>query len=1854
MSDITHRISQLSPDKRAKLEVLLHAKKEARLRKKRVEQIEPHERMDGLAPLSLAQQRLWIIEQLTPDTALYTVPFVARLEGEIDQDALQKTLDAMVARHEALRTRIIIKDEEPKQEILDPTPVTLIKHDLSDFPSEQQTKKARELLDEVVKTPFVLQGDDLFRAVFIQETNKIYYLAVMMHHIVSDGWSWGIFIREFALLYQGHTQGVSANLAPLPIQFADYAIWQRSCVQQKALAKQIDYWKTTLTDVPTFLEFPTDKPRSVMPSLAGNTTSTIIDKTLANGLRRFSQDHGVSLFMTMMAGFVILMSRYSRQSDLVIGTPVSGRTRAELEGVFGFFVNTLPLRFKEIDKLTSEALLDQVREVILNGFANQDIPFDQIVELVAPERTLSHTPLVQVVFTLQTDTLQRYEHANMILSPETVSTETAKFDLMVTAVEETDGRLRLFCEYRTDLFLEATIERLLQQFIVLLSHLIADKSCLVKQLEILPKTEKDLVLQTWNDTQRAYPQTDLITLVQEQANNCPEAIAVVEGSTVVDYQTLVGKAAQIARILQDAGVKRSDRVGIYLDRGVGLVEILLGTLMAGAAYVPLDVTYPPNRLKLMAEDAQLSLIISHTSEEGWLFDLNLPILSYDTMQQRQDVYETTSLDLTLTPDDLAYIIYTSGSTGIPKGVAVSHRAIIRLVFGTQYTQFDATRIFLLLAPVSFDASTLELWGALLHGAKCIIYPERVPNLVDLQQIISRQKITTLWLTASLFNLIIDEAPNILAPVQEILTGGEALSPKHIWQAQQQLPQTQFINGYGPTETTTFACCYRIPQLSAPIPSSIFIGHAIGNTTTYILDEYLQPSPIGVPGELYIGGDGLAWGYWDKPAFTAERFVPDPFSTKPGSRLYRTGDLVRWDATGQIEFLGRIDQQIKLHGFRIELGEIETAVLQHASVRNTAVIVREDQHGERRLVAYVVAMPEEQIVPDLLLAQLKQDLPTYMLPSAIVTLDQLPMTNNGKLDHGKLPNPVVETSTTENEEQPLNAIETILQQIWCDTLGSMVNGRDDNFFALGGDSILAIQVVSRANQAGLPISTRQLFQYQTIGELANAIQHTENSPAVIEARQEPVSGIVGILPIVSWFQELSLANPSYFNQSLLLHSQEQLSQAALQEAVSALIVHHDSLRLRLKQTNGNYQLSIDADLQAPPVELIMGNSHRRTVTEIVSAGHQKINMATGPLVYIAIIRDVEHEVDKLLFICHHLAVDGLSWRILLEDLEVAYRQRLENKEIVLPRKTTDLISWQSALQKYLSSSQFGEAFRYWQRFVDIHMPPLLTDKQDGPNTMDAVASMIIEFSVDETQALVVELPNLLNCRVHELLIAILGLVVHQWTQENLVLLALESHGRENLPDVDLSRTVGWFTSLYPVVLTIPDKPVVAAIQDILAQLNQIPALGLSYGLGRYLGDSDKQAALKTIPEPQISFNYLGQFRQGAIGTSLFSPTDDDTNLDQSPNNKRPFLIDIVSSVLGDRLFLNCLYSKHIHLPETIQQIADQFEHSCRQLIVQSKQAEISTTVSLQENLASLPFASHSSFLIPLKRTGSLPPFFCVHPSGGTVFRYRALAQHMHKEQSFYGLQAPGFEHGEEPFTDLVAMARAYINAIQQIDPVGPYYLGGWSLGGVVAYEMACQLQAKGYQVNLLCIIDVDPDLSPYQIKQAKKLLRLTKEIQTVDNLLPLQIKQLRLSEQVDFLTNTEYQDRGQVVDAERFLTYLKVLSAHAKARLAYQMKTYNQKMAVFRARNQSVLEQAKYAPWQIFMHNTIFKSPKVENAIAQWRTYCTNTIDFYEVPGDHMSIMNEPYVLTLAEKLQNALFSSYSELTQGGANVIRKD
>jgi len=1036
-------------------------------------------------PVSFAQQRLWFLHYLEPEVASYNLPLALRLTGQLDAGALEETLNEIVRRHDALRTSFPVSKGQPVQVISPFCQIAFPENDLRNLPVEAREPETSRQAALEANRPFDLAKGPLFRAKLLRLAEEEHLLVVTMHHIVSDGWSVEVFLRELTALYEAFRLGKPSPLPELPIQYADYALWQQNWLRGEVLESQLAYWKKKLAGIPALLELPTDRPRAAAHSMRGASINAVLPPDLHQRLNALARSQGATLFMTLLAAFHALLSRYTGQEDIPVGSPIAGRTQVETEGLIGFFVNTLVLRGDLSADPSFLELLARVRETALEAYAHQDFPFEKLVEELQPARSLSRTPLFQVLFQLIAIPQKKVHLSGLKVEPLRIEGEIAKFDLSLHMIARPD-RLSCTFEYKTDLFEAETIQRLLEHWKVFLAGIVADPDRRVSEIPLITEEERRRILIEWNSTASSYPREKSIGEVFEsQAAKTPDAVALALGKERLTYGELNVRGNRLARLLRDRGVGPEVPVGVFLERSLDMIVGILAILKAGGAYVPLDSSYPRERLAFLIRDTRMPLLLTKKALANKLPDQGCARLHLDEEAEAIARESDEGLPPVASGDALAYVMYTSGSTGTPKGVAIPHRGVLRLVKGVDYIRICPDEVFLQLAPISFDASTFELWGALLNGARCVLFPERVPTAADLRAVIATHGISTLWLTASLFNAVVDADPGTLSGIRHLLIGGEALSVAHVRRAQEALASTQIINGYGPTESTTFACCYRIPHRLAESVNSIPIGSPISNTRVYILDQKRNPVPIGVTGELYIGGDGLARGYLNNPDLTAEKFVGDPFSDQPVGRLYRTGDRVRYRPDGQIEFLGRLDKQVKIHGFRVELGEIEAALARHPAVASAVVVAREDRAGDRRLVAYVVPHDAKKDSLADLRNFLAAKLPDYMVPSAFVPMESLPLIASGKVDWRALPRPGVErTELAPGELLPQDTLELVLLKIWEDVLGVRPVGIRDNFFELGGHSLLAVRLfadIEKAFGRSLPLAT--LFQAPTVEQLA---------------------------------------------------------------------------------------------------------------------------------------------------------------------------------------------------------------------------------------------------------------------------------------------------------------------------------------------------------------------------------------------------------------------------------------------------------------------------------------------------------------------------------------------------------------------------------------------------------------------------------------------------------------------------------------------------------------------------------------------------------------------------------------------------
>ncbi|HEY0601483.1 MAG TPA: amino acid adenylation domain-containing protein, partial [Herpetosiphonaceae bacterium] len=1077
----------------------------------------PRREQTAALPLAFAQERLWFLSHLEPNSPAYNIPVALRLRGQLDIAALQHSFTALVQRHEVLRTNVAVRQGQPIQTLATVGDVPLPILDLSHLPPDEREAEAKRYAEAEAHRPFDLAHDLLIRTTLLQLDRQEHVLVITQHHIVSDGWSTGVMVREIEAFYTAYQSGQAPQLPELPIQYADYAAWQRDWLQAERLAEELAYWTATLADAPTVLALPTDRPRPAIKTYAGAIHRFSLPVALSESLIRLSRQEQVTLFTTVLAAFQVLLCRYTRQTDLVVGTPVANRSQAEIQPLIGLFVNTLALRTDLSGNPTFRQLLQRSHDVVLGSYAHQDLPFEKVVEVIQPERDLSYTPVFQVLFQLDEapETMRVPQLSMEYIEFERVA---AKFDLSLAVINTPQG-LSATIEYSSDLFQPATIARMAGHFEMLVSGIVAAPDCPILDLPMLTGTERSDILGAWDGGASYLQDGCLHERFEAQAARTPDAIAVAYAASDapaerLTYAELNTRANQLAHHLQTLGVGRDTLVGLYVERSLDLAIGLLAILKAGGAYLPLDPSYPAERLAATLDDAEVTVLVT----QSWLATELPRSVPHMVCLDRADLFaaaDTENPASGASADSLAYVIYTSGSTGKPKGVLVTHANVTRLFDATHdWYGFDERDVWTLFHSAAFDFSVWEFWGALLYGGRLVIVPYLVSRSPEaLYALLAAEQVTVLNQTPSAFRQLIwaeqQAAEQRSLALRYVIFGGEALDLQSLrpWFERHGDQQPQLVNMYGITETTVHVTYRPITLADLDSAPGSVIGRPIPDLQLYVLDQRRQLVPLGVPGELYVGGAGVARGYLNRPELTAERFIADPFQPHTGARLYKTGDLARQLPGGDLQYLGRIDHQVKIRGFRIELGEIEAAISAHPAVREVVVVAREErvaggkhaEPGGLRLVAYVVGgdgSADEGTDAPLSAAALRQflqtTLPDHMLPSAWVFLDAMPLTPTGKLDRRSLPAPEQQAAeTAETYVAPRTPVEQALADIWAAVLHRERVGIDDNFFMLGGDSILSVRLLALAKERGLSLSLQDLFRYQTIGALSQHLQPAED-------------------------------------------------------------------------------------------------------------------------------------------------------------------------------------------------------------------------------------------------------------------------------------------------------------------------------------------------------------------------------------------------------------------------------------------------------------------------------------------------------------------------------------------------------------------------------------------------------------------------------------------------------------------------------------------------------------------------------------------------------------------------------------------
>ncbi|HWH90152.1 MAG TPA: non-ribosomal peptide synthetase [Pseudomonas sp.] len=1479
-------------------------------------------------PLSYSQQRMWFLWQMEPDSPAYNVGGMARLRGVLHVEHFEVALQALILRHETLRTTFPSVDGVARQQVHAETGVRMDWKDFSRLPADVRGQHVQQLADAEAHQPFDLETGPLLRACLVKTAEHEHYFVLTLHHIVTEGWAMDIFARELSALYEAFVDERDSPLQPLPVQYLDYSVWQRNWLESGERQRQLDYWTAQLGREHPLLELPGDRPRPPVQSHQGELFRFDLNDELAARVRAFNAQNGLTLFMTMTAALATLLYRYSGQTDLRIGAPVANRIRPESEGLIGAFLNTQVLRCQLDGQMSVGELFEQVRHTVIEGQSHQDLPFDHLVEALQPPRSAAYNPLFQVMCNVQRWEFQQSRTlAGMTVEYLANDARATKFDLNLE-VTDLDHRLGCCLTYSTDLFDEPTIARMARHWRNLLEALIADPQQRLSELPLLDQPEQQQLLDSLGIEPGEHRLDQCIHhLFAEQALLRKDAPALTFAGQTLSYAELDARANRLAWALRERGAGPHVRVGLALERSLEMVIGLLAILKAGGAYVPLDPEYPLDRLHYMIEDSRIGLLLSDRAMFQALGDLPPSVARWCLEDDGAALADcpSSALPFISLAQHQAYLIYTSGSTGKPKGVVVSHgeiamhcQAVIER-FGMRPDDCE-----LHFYSINFDAATERLLVPLLSGAQLVLRAQGQWDAEEICGLIRTHKINVLGFTPSYGSQLAQflATQNEVLPVRMIITGGEALTGEHLQRIRAAFQPAQFFNAYGPTETVVMPLAGLAPQVLEEGAGSVPIGSVIGARVAYILDADLALVPQGATGELFVGGAGLAQAYHDRPGITAERFVADPFAAD-GGRMYRTGDLVRQRADGLVEYLGRIDHQVKIRGFRIELGEIETRLLEHGSIRE-AVVLALDAPSGKQLVGYLVteianqSEAQQAQLRDALKSHLKAQLPDYMVPSHLILLAGMPLTANGKLDRRALPAPDPELNR-QDYVAPSNELEQSLAQIWCEVLNVARVGLNDNFFELGGDSILSIQVVSRARQQGIHFSPRDLFQHQTVQSLAAVAGRTQQ----VTAEQGLLVGESGLTPIQHWFFDTEIPQRQHWNQALLLEPTVALEPRRLQQALRAVIAQHDALRLRFSEVNEAWQ----ATHQALTDEDVLWQFSVDSIEQceaLFADAQRSLHLQNGPLLR-AVLVDFADTRQRLFIAIHHLVVDGVSWRVLLDDLQTAYRQLDAAQALKLPAKTSAFKDWAARLQAYAGSESLREELAWWQAQLagpDFDLP--CENPQGGVQNRHA-QTVSVRLDGARTRQLLQQAPSAYRTQVNDLLLTALARVLCRWSGEPSALIQLEGHGRETLFDeIDLTRTVGWFTSAYPLRLTPQDVDEAAgqgaSIKAIKEQLRGVPHKGLGYGVLRYLADDGCRQSMAALPRAPVTFNYLGQFDQSFASDALFRPLDEPAGAAHDPHAPLPNELSVDSQVYGGELVLRWTFSAERYSMQTINDLA----------------------------------------------------------------------------------------------------------------------------------------------------------------------------------------------------------------------------------------------------------------------------------------------------------------------------------------------
>ncbi|MES5397628.1 surfactin non-ribosomal peptide synthetase SrfAA [Bacillus amyloliquefaciens] len=1443
-------------------------------------------------PVSSPQKRMFVLQQLEGAETSYNMPSVLRLKGKLDAEKLKSVMKQLTERHEAFRTTFDIKDGETVQRIWAEADIDMEYHEASEEDAEQ-------IIQSFIR-PFRLDQLPLVRTGLVKLAEHDHLLLFDMHHIISDGASVGVLIDELSRLYGGET------LEPLRIHYKDYAVWQQTFIESEQYRKQEEHWLRELDGELPVLTLPADYSRPAVQTFEGDKLVFSLTEEQTSALRSLAKQTDSTMYMVLLASYSAFLSKLSGQHDIIVGSPVAGRSHADLANVIGVFVNTLALRtYPEADKTFAD-YLEEVKQTALRAFDAQDYPLEDLLQKVEVQRDTSRNPLFDAVFSMQNANAEDLVMEGIELKHHPFDRKTAKFDLTMTA-DDTDGGLTFVLEYNTALFKPETAETWKHYWLHLLEAAAENPAAKLSELSLVNETEKQALLNAWKGKTLSVPRDKTVhRLFEETAARHTDRPAVAYNGVKWTYGELNARANRIARILMDCGVTADERIGILTKPSLEMAAGVLGVLKAGAAFVPIDPDYPEERISYILQDSGAKLLLTQEAldvPDGYTGETILLDGSRSILSLPLDENDEANPQTETTADHLAYMIYTSGTTGQPKGVMVEHHALVNLCFwhhdAFAMTADDKSAKY---AGFGFDASIWEMFPTWTIGAELHVIDEAIRlDITRLNHYFQEHGVTITFLPTQLAEQFMELENSSL---RMLLVGGDKLK-----RAVKQ-PYT-IVNNYGPTENTVVATSGVIN----PEEDSLSIGRAIANTRAYILGDGDQVQPEGIAGELCVAGRGLARGYLNREEETAKRFTADPFV--PGERMYRTGDLVKWNAQCGIEYIGRIDQQVKVRGYRIELSEIEVRLAQLAGVHDAAVTAVEDKAGNTALCAYVA--PQQADI-EALKAALKDTLPDYMVPAFWVEMDELPVTANGKIDKKALPEPDIEAGSAAYKA-PETEMETLLSDIWQEVLGLDQIGVSDNFFTLGGDSIKGIQMASRLNQYGYKLEMKDLFQHPTIEELVSYVERTEGK----QADQGPVEGEADLTPIQRWFFEKNFTDKHHWNQSVMLHAKDGFDPAVTEKTLHVLTAHHDALRMIYREQKPYYRGLEDAPVELNVFELNgPAEDHEDRIEREADRLQSSISLETGHLLKAGLFR--AEDGDHLLLAIHHLVVDGVSWRILLEDFTSVYTQLKQGNEPALPPKTHSFAEFAERIKEYANTKAFLKEADYWKELEEKEVcTQLPKDRQSSDQRMKYTRTVSFSLTAEQTEQLTTNVHEAYHTEMNDILLTALGLALKEWTGEDTIGVHLEGHGREDILDgLNITRTVGWFTSMYPMILEMKHADDLSyQLKQMKEDIRHIPNKGVGYGILRYVTAPEHKENLSFEIDPDISFNYLGQFNEMS-DSGLFTRSDMPSGQSLSPDTEKPNALDIVGFIENGQMTMTFAYHSLEFHEKTIQSFSDSFK------------------------------------------------------------------------------------------------------------------------------------------------------------------------------------------------------------------------------------------------------------------------------------------------------------------------------------------